>query len=299
MAHLLLFGLWLLLVTLFLVDTQTTLRFVGQYAVPDVRLRWWATVLIVPFASLLLSPLRAWGALVLVTVAAASLVLHAAGYRLLRRRLTAAPAEAAGQIRALAREFGVRRVPEILYDPSDRLEPATVGLVRPVLIVTPSALALPGPDFRAIVAHELAHASRRDPIRLWLCGVARALLGWHPLARKAADLFALEVEMAADRQAAAWTGDRRTYALALGRWGLRRHGGPGAARGMAVAGASAHIVQRLVYLADPTGAAPHVRPPLGLAGSGPGSRGLASARWAHLAMGAAYTALFAVIARLF
>lgn len=299
MAHLVSLGLWLFLVTLFLLDTLVTLTFLGRYAEPAVRLGWWTALLLVPLVTLLVSPLWAWAAPAVALAAAGGLIVHGAAYRALRRRLTAAPAEAAERIRALAEGFGLRRTPAILYDPADQLEPATVGLLRPALVMTPSALSLPEPDFRAVVAHELAHFVRRDPLRLWACGVARVLLGWHPLARRAADLFVLEVEMAADRQAVSWTGDRRAYALALARWGLRRHEGPVAMRGVAVAGASAHIVQRLTYLSDPEGAAPHVKPLLGFAGAGPHSRGRAWVRWGHLALGIAYTLLFAVLARLF
>lgn len=298
MGALVTLGIWLFVVTLFLADTEITLRFVGRYADPAVRLRWEAVLLVVPVATLLVSPLWLWAAAALTLTTLVALALHGVAYRSLRRRLTTAPADAAERIRSLAESFGLRRPFAILYDPVDQLEPATVGLIRPALVITPSALALPEPDFRAVMAHELAHIARSDPLRLWACGISRALLGWHPLARRAARLFALEVEMAADRQAAAWTGDRRAYALALGRWGLRRHGGAGAMRGVAFAGVSAHIVQRLTYLVDVHGPAPHLEPPLGLAGAGPRSRWTGSLRWAHLAMGLAYTLLFAVMARL-
>lgn len=294
-------AVWLGFITLFLVDTQTTLRFVGRYADPAVRLGWHAVLLGVPVVTLVLSPLWRWAALVLALAAALALALHCGAYGALRRRLTAAPAGVADRVRSLARAFGLRRPFAVLYDPADRLDPATVGILRTALVLTPSVVALPEADFRAIVAHELAHIARRDPLRLWACGIVRALLGWHPLVRRAAEQYALEVEMAADRQAADWTGDRRAYALALGRWALGRHGAGRPLRGgaFAFASASSGVVQRLAYLADADGAAPHVVPPLGLGAARPGSRWAASARWGHLAMGLAYTLLFAAVARLF
>lgn len=292
-------GIWLFVMTLFLVDTEITLRFVGRYADPHLRLGWWTALLLVPWVTLLLSPLRTWAAAGLALAAAWGLVRHAAAYRVLRRRLPGAPEGVVERVRALAREFGVRQLPKILYDPSDRMEPAAVGLFRPALVLTPSALDLPEQDFRAVVAHELAHALRRDPLRLWAGGITGAVLGWHPLIRRACRLFTLEVEMAADWQAAAWAGDRRAYALALGRWGLRRHGDHGSPVGAAFATAPADLLPRLHYLLDPTAAAPHLRPPLGLRDPGPGRRGSGAARWAHLAMAAAYTALCAVMTRVF
>lgn len=106
MAHLVSLGLWLFLVTLFLLDTLVTLTFLGRYAEPAVRLGWWTALLLVPLVTLLVSPLWAWAAPAVALAAAGGLIVHGAAYRVLRRRLTAAPAEAAERIRALAEGSG-------------------------------------------------------------------------------------------------------------------------------------------------------------------------------------------------
>ena len=235
---------WLVIVSLFLADTQLTLRLIGQQAEPAARQGWAAALLLVPLITLLLSPVGAWAALVMAGAGLLRLGLHVVGFCRMKARLAEAPAAEVARIRQLAGEFGLRFPVTVLLDPTDQMEPATMGLLRPALIVTPSVLALPESEFRAVMAHELAHVRRRDPLRIWACGVARTLLGWHPLARQVADLFLLEVEMAADQQAVRWTGDRRRCALALGRWALRQAGRRVPA-GVVYAGASSHLAHRL------------------------------------------------------
>lgn len=288
---------WLFIMSLFLLDTQMTLGFVGQHLEPALRQGWAAALLLVPLLTLLLSPVGAWAAVAMAGVALLRLGLHAAGYRRMTAGLVPAPAEAVARIRQLAAEFGLRRPVTVLLDPTDRMEPATTGLLRPVLILTPSVLALPEAEFRAVAAHELAHVWRRDPVRIWACGVARTLLAWHPLARRAANLFVLEVEMTADQQAVRWTGDRRRYALALGRWGLRQAGRTGAA-GVVLAGASSHLVHRLTSLTDEAAPAPHLRLPAWLAGDRPERRWMSRLQWFHLALGAGYSLLYLLVTRL-
>ena len=294
---------WLFIVSLFLVDTLTTLAIVGPHVSPARRQAWASVLLVVPLVMLLLSPAGAWAALAAGGIALWRLGLHLAASRLLLRGLVPAPGEAAARIQALATDFGLKRPVAVLLDPADRMEPATLGLLRPVLIVTPSVLALPEPEFRAVIAHELAHAMRRDPLRIWACGIARTLLGWHPLVRRAADLFLLEVEMAADQQAVRWTGDRRGYALALARWGLRQTGrtaaacGPGHAQAVWT-GATSRLVHRLTSLTDADMPAPHLSLPAWLGGGRLQRRWWGRMGWFHLPLGVAYTVLYLVVTRL-
>jgi len=297
MANLWHMAAWLLITSLFLLDTLITLGFVGRHAEPSLRQGWAAVLLLVPLITLLFSPAAAWAAVAVAGVALLRAGVHAVGFRRMSARLVPAPVEAVARIRPLAAEFGLNRPVTVLLDPTDQMEPATTGMVRPVLIVTPSLLGLPDDEFRAVIAHELAHVRRRDPLRIWACGVARTLLGWHPLARRAADLFLLEVEMAADEQAVCWTGDRRRYALALGRWGLRQAGRRGAAAAV-LAGASSHLVYRLTSLTDDAAPAPHLTLPIWLPVGGWKGRWMRRLRWFHLALGTGYTVLYLLVTRL-
>lgn len=297
MADAWLMAAWLFIISLFLLDTHLTLRIISQHLDPAARLGWASVLLLVPIVTLVLSPAGGWAAVAVAGVALLRLAFHIAGCRTMMAGLVPAPADAAARIRRLAAEFGVHRPLTVLFDPSDQMEPATTGLLRPVLITTPSVLALPEAEFRAVIAHELAHVVRRDPLRIWACGVARTLLGWHPLARMAADLFALEVEMAADQQAARWTGDRRRYALALGRWGLRQ-AGRAALAGAVLAGASSQLVHRITCLTDEDDPAPHLRAPAWLVVGRSRRRWPGRLGWYHLPMGAAYTLLYLAVTRL-
>jgi len=158
---------WLVIITLFLADTQITLRFVGQHAEPAVRQGWAAALLLVPLVTLLLSPVRAWAVLAIAGVALLRLGLHVVGSRRMMSQLVRTPAKEVARIGRLADEFGLRYPVTVLLDPTDQMEPATMGLLRPAVFVTPSALALPEEEFKAIIGHELAHVRRRDPLRIW------------------------------------------------------------------------------------------------------------------------------------
>lgn len=293
MQHLWLLLLWLAFITIFFVDTQATLLFVGPQSEPRVRQEWAAVLLLVPLIALLLTPIWAWAVGATALCAAGRLTLHLVGYRRIMDGLEAAPPAAVDLVRSLAAEWGLRRLPEVRIDPTDRWEPAVAGLLNPVLILTPSALALPAGDLRAVLAHELAHVRSGDPLRLWAAGVARSLLGWHPLARRAVDHLVLEVEMAADRQAVSWLGDRRGYVLALANWGLRRGGEVTRTTGVALTGMSSQLLLRLTCLVDDAAPAPHLVLPSWM-GRQFSKKWSARFRWFHLLLGAGYLALFAV-----
>jgi Zn-dependent protease with chaperone function len=91
----------------------------------------------------------------------------------------------------------------------------TAGLLSPLVLVSTGLKSrLPAPHLQAVLAHERAHARRRDPLRL----LAVALLGaaHAPKTRKllVADA-ALACEEAADEQAASEVGDRTVVAEAI------------------------------------------------------------------------------------
>jgi hypothetical protein len=93
--------------------------------------------------------------------------------------------------------------------------PVTAGLVAPAILLPADAPAWSAEKLAAVLAHERAHVSRRDP--LWrLIGRAAAALCWfHPLAWLAAASIERIAEETADREAIAATGDRHQYADVL------------------------------------------------------------------------------------
>ncbi len=75
----------------------------------------------------------------------------------------------------------------------------TVGWVTPHIYVSQAlAQSLPEPELEAVLAHEVAHVRRRDPLRLFLLrGLANTLF-WLPAIRRLVEDLADEAEIAAD-----------------------------------------------------------------------------------------------------
>lgn len=114
-------------------------------------------------------------------IALAQTLRQAIGLLLLRRRLLSAGHRASSTLyaeaAALAAGLGLRvprlRIVDALPSP----------LALPGAVVLPQwALALDASRQRAMLAHELAHLSRRDPLWRALQRIALAPLWWHPLA---------------------------------------------------------------------------------------------------------------------
>lgn len=79
----------------------------------------------------------------------------------------------------------------------------TVGLLRPVVYVASDlAMRFEARELAAVLAHEGAHAARRDPLRLSLMRFLACTLFWLPAMRRLADDLADEAEIAADDAAA-------------------------------------------------------------------------------------------------
>lgn len=81
---------------------------------------------------------------------------------------------------------------------------ATLGLVSPRVVVAPSfARHLDERVQHAVVAHELAHARNRDPLRLWIAQVVADLQWPAPSARMRLELWREALELARDEEARA------------------------------------------------------------------------------------------------
>ena len=107
--------------------------------------------------------------------------------------------------------------------------PATMGTVRPVVLL-PNRLRSMSPVVqRAVLCHELLHVRRRD----WVMTVVEeawcALLWFHPAARVLASRLLLARETLVDELTVARTGDGRAYAAALLEFATAEPHLPGAA----------------------------------------------------------------------
>lgn len=155
----------------------------------------------------------------------------------------------------------------------------TVGLGTPrVLVSTGLRERLPAPLFQAVLAHEHAHARRRDPLRL----LAVALLGaLHlPATRRLllADI-ALACEQAADEQAAREVGDRTVVAEAIVAVERLLRGQPSIAGALGMAGCAAEA--RVTALLDEPLEAPRPRRARWLLRAALGGAALAAASPIH------------------
>jgi TonB family protein len=93
--------------------------------------------------------------------------------------------------------------------------PATIGLLRPVVLLPRRMEDLPVAVQRAVLSHELIHVRRRDWLPALIEEVWCAILWFHPAARVLASRSSLARETLVDEATIAYTGDRRAYAAAL------------------------------------------------------------------------------------
>jgi beta-lactamase regulating signal transducer with metallopeptidase domain len=150
-------------------------------------------------------------------VAALSLI-HLGGFRRVRHlSRQGRPVEESLQALAhdLGRRLGIRRAVALLE--SARVSvPATVGWLRPVVLVPMSALiGLTPRQIEAILAHELAHVRRHDYLVNLLQTAVETLLFYHPAVWWVSAQARRERENCCDDLAVAVCGDRLGYARAL------------------------------------------------------------------------------------
>lgn len=118
-------------------------------------------------------------------------------------RVTAPPATRAAAVRA--------GIGELVCVTGDDRAGFCAGLLQPRVYVTSS---LSGLELEAVLAHEAAHARRRDPLRRVLARAAADVLFYLPLAAWWSDRQTERAELAADRAAIDRVG-RKTVAVAL------------------------------------------------------------------------------------
>jgi beta-lactamase regulating signal transducer with metallopeptidase domain len=128
-------------------------------------------------------------------------------------------------LRRLADELraalGCRRRVEVRTSPAVGTA-ATVGWLRPTVLLADGWPAWSVEERRAVLAHELAHVCRGDYVAALLACGCGALHFYHPLVRWLAGRLRLDQELAADALAAPVAGGRATYLAALARMALRQ-----------------------------------------------------------------------------
>jgi hypothetical protein len=117
---------------------------------------------------------------------------------------------------SIARAMGSAVTPRVVV--LDSAAPLLLlrGARRATLVVSLGALArLDDDERRAALAHETAHATRRDPLLGWALMICRALTIFNPVCQVAARAVAREMEWRADDLAVRFTGRRLVLASAL------------------------------------------------------------------------------------
>ena len=100
--------------------------------------------------------------------------------------------------------------------------PATVGWLKPVILLPNDWREWRANDRKAVLAHEFAHIQRGDYISGLWAQFCLALHAYHPLAHWLVSRLRLEQELAADAAGAALTGGNRPYLESLARLALRQ-----------------------------------------------------------------------------
>ncbi len=93
--------------------------------------------------------------------------------------------------------------------------PVTAGLISRKILLPVAWNLWPDEKLRAVLAHELAHARRRDPLVSFLAGLNRCVFWFHPLAWWLERKLATTAEQACDDAAVLAIGNRRRYAEVL------------------------------------------------------------------------------------
>jgi len=150
----------------------------------------------------------------------------AGGRRMLRVVARARPVTDPRRLAALAGardQVGCRRAVRLLA--TDEIDiPATVGVVRPVVVVPRQAATWTDERWHAVLLHEVIHVMRLDwPVRM-VARIARAVYWFNPLAWWAVSRLDLEQELACDEEVLALGNRASHYAchlLAIARSAVR------------------------------------------------------------------------------
>ncbi len=141
------------------------------------------------------------------------------GYR--RRSRPIVDASALEQIDVLRAEMGCSR-PVDLRETDELVTAATIGWLRPVILLPRFWRDWTPAQRRAVLAHELAHVGAGDYLVMTLGQFGLVLHFYHPLIHWLLGRLRLEQELAADAAAASVSGGQREYLKAIAELALRQ-----------------------------------------------------------------------------
>ncbi|MDP4623995.1 MAG: M56 family metallopeptidase [Akkermansiaceae bacterium] len=104
--------------------------------------------------------------------------------------------------------------------------PVAAGIFRKVIFVPESWKTFPKDEQKMVLAHELAHHRRRDPLWRLCAELARAAHWYHPLAHWMAKRFSLQCEYACDESVIRQGSDAKRYATLLCDFAEKRANSP-------------------------------------------------------------------------
>ncbi len=113
------------------------------------------------------------------------------------------------------RSVGLRECPELA-------SAATVGWLRPLILLPSDWTQWDEPERRAVLAHELAHVARHDCLAWLLARISLVLHFYHPLVYWLVNRLQLQQELAADAVGARCVGGSNSYLRVLARMALRQ-----------------------------------------------------------------------------
>jgi beta-lactamase regulating signal transducer with metallopeptidase domain len=175
-------------------------------------------------------------------------LFHAAGWRRVQRMRVDGAEEAPAQWQRISGYLGARlglsRVVPVLRSTMVEV-PTVIGWLRPVVLIPAAALiGLHPEELGSILAHELAHISRRDYLVNLVQVAAETLFFYHPAVWWVSRQIRAERELCCDDLAVEVMGSRSTYARALVRMEAFRFDRPAFAL-RADGGSLAHRIRRL------------------------------------------------------
>jgi beta-lactamase regulating signal transducer with metallopeptidase domain len=154
-----------------------------------------------------------WGSACLVGFL--TLAFSLKGINRLIRDSVAAEEPVIARAEQLARIVSLRRIPLVRVHPKLD-QPCLCGILRPAIILPEAWLSTAGPEMLdAVLAHELAHSKRLDPLWNGLQRLLDIALFFHPGVRWLSRSLRREREIAADSLAVQITGDPLALARAL------------------------------------------------------------------------------------
>ncbi|RMG46779.1 MAG: TonB family protein [Acidobacteria bacterium] len=184
---------------------------------------------------------------------AALALVRSAGTRRAIRRAARPPGALRDELAALARNVGLKRLPEVrVVGAADGLSaPAVFGLVRPVVLLPAATGTLwTAEERRAVLMHELVHLRRLDHLVHAVQAFVRCIYFFHPLVWLLNARLAVERELACDDEVVGRTGRPRAYARALLRLAENRRTPALAVAGVGMAERPLSLPRRLERMTD-------------------------------------------------